>query len=357
MKKKIATLFMSLLLLFTFSSCSQTIGNVYVSYIDADGKLIEYCVENVNYNPNERPLPLDTNDWHYIEWAIQKDGNNITCIAKRTSKHKYLWKDYDGSILYEEILYGEKQPEVKSLPDGDLKWSYTEWSENTTGNLTTYTTNRIPNSDYFKGNVFQIVVSDDKGEPVCTGSGFIINKDGWFITNYHVMENAYSEKAYFDIIDSEEGNRYTKLNILGGVYADAEKDVYIGKMSEYNKIEHYYNSILFTEQYSQGETSYTLGYPNSSVTMQINAGVILEEYSDIYSKVNDVFYLLSDSYIAPGSSGGILINENFEVVGITTVGLYADSNQTIYVACGSIPTFIFKKYLLNLDIDNIIPLN
>ena len=103
--------------------------------------------------------------------------------------------------------------------------------------------------------------------------------------------------------------------------------------------------------------SYSLGYPNSSVSMQINAGLILEEYSDIYSKVNNVFYILSDSYIAPGSSGGILINEDFEVIGITAMGLYADSSKTVYIAGGSIPTFVFKKFLSNLNENNLIPLN
>ena len=357
MKKKIATLFMSLTLLLTFSSCSQTKDVLYVSYIDSNGKLIEYCIENADYNPIDKPLPSDTDDWHYIEWTIQKEGNNITCIAKRVSKQKYLWKDYDGSILYEEILYDGKQPEDKPLPSDDKKWVYTEWSKNTIGSVTTYTTSKIPNRNYFNGNVFQIVVSNDKGEPISTGSGFIINKDGWFITNHHVMEYAYSAKAYFDIIDSEEVNRYTELKILGSIYDDSEKDIYIGKLSQYEKIETYYNEILFSEEYSQGEVVYTLGYPNSSVSMQINAGLILEEYSDIYSKVNNVFYILSDSYIAPGSSGGILINEDFEVIGITTMGLYSDSSKTVYIAGGSIPAFVFKKFLSNLNENNLIPLN
>lgn len=357
MKEKIVILFMSLTLLLTSSSCSQTKDDLYVSYIDANGKLIEYCIENIDYNPKDKPLPLDTDEWHYIEWSIQKEGNNITCIAKRVSKHKYLWRNYDGSILYEEILYDGVQPEDKLLPNGNAKWIYTEWIKNTMGSLTTYTPNKMPNSNYFKGNVFQIVVSDDKGDPISTGSGFIINKDGWFITNHHVMENAYSAKAYFDIIDSEEGNRYTELKILGSIYDNSEKDIYIGKLNQYKKIESYYNLIIFTENYSQGEIVYTLGYPNSSVTMQINSGEILEEYSDIYSKVNNIFYILSDSYIAPGSSGGILINENFEVIGITTMGFYADSNKTVYVAGGSIPTFVFKKFLSNLNENYLIPLN
>ena len=356
-KSKLMAFILCFLLCFIYSSCSNAKDVLYVSYIDADGKLIEYCIQDMDYNPLVKPLPLDTEDWHYTEWSIQKDGNNLTCIAKRTEKRKFLWKDFDGTVLYEEILYGAGKPDSKPLPVGNEKWCYTEWNENTTGNITTYTTDKIPNNEYFKGNVFQIVVSDDTGEPISTGSGFIINKEGWFITNHHVMEGAYSAKAYFDIVDSEEGNRYTQLKIMGSVYNDSEKDIYIGKISGYQKINTYYNAITFTEQYSQGEISYTIGYPNSSVSMEINSGTILEEYSDIYSKVNNIFYVLSDSYIAPGSSGGVLINEKFEVIGITTIGLYADDYKTDYIAGGAIPTFVFKKHLKNLNENNLTPLN
>ena len=58
--------------------------------------------------------------------------------------------------------------------------------------------------------------------------------------------------------------------------------------------------------------------------------------------------MLSDSYIAPGSSGGILVSENLEVIGITTLGLYADENKQVYESGGSIPTISFVNHLTNL---------
>ena len=99
--------------------------------------------------------------------------------------------------------------------------------------------------------------------------------------------------------------------------------------------------------------SYSLGYPNSSIKMEINSGKILEEYSDIHNKINGVYYVMSDSYIAPGSSGGILINEDFKVIGITSMGIYSDSNKNYYISGGSIPYSLFKQNLKNLNEDNI----
>ena len=90
--------------------------------------------------------------------------------------------------------------------------------------------------------------------------------------------------------------------------------------------------------------------------MEINSGKILEEYSDIYSKIDGIFYVLSDSYIAPGSSGGILVNESFEVVGITSMGLYSDSNKNYYISGGSIPYTLFKQNIEKLTDSNIQPI-
>ena len=78
----------------------------------------------------------------------------------------------------------------------------------------------------------------------------------------------------------------------------------------------------------------------------------LKIYKDIYGKIYDSYYLLSDSYIAPGSSGGILVNENFEVLGVTTMGLY-DSTQTVFLAGGSVPTSLFLEDMQNLDETNL----
>ena len=390
-------------------ACSSNSDNYYVTWKDTDGTLLEYLIVDSEYDPSLRDLPDDNEQWQYTGWNIIKSGNRIECTAlrlkkskvqwidadgiilkeenivisdstaisyplpqdsvnwhytewiktttsegfiynaKRVPKKKYIWKDADGAILKEEQIVEGQTPSTIDLPVGNEKWNYIEWDSSVENGEHIYTAVRTPNASYFVGNVFQIVIKDSEGTPLGTGSGFIINDDGWFITNNHVMDGASSAVAFFDIKDQESGSRYTQLNILGGIFNSSEKDIFIGKIEGYEKIKSYYNNISFTEEYTTGEKSYTVGYPNSSVRMEINSGVILEEYSDIYDKINGIYYILSDSYIAPGSSGGILINEKFEVIGITTIGLYADDNKQIYSAGGSVPTFVFSSHLCNLD--------
>ena len=354
--KNIILICIILALVSTCISCSNARREVFVSWMDTDGTLIESKTVASDYNPTERALPSDSDSWHYTEWTMSQSGNVIVCTAKRVSKTHIIWKDYNGNILNEVRIAENEEIPSYSLPQSDNKWIYEQWNQSNDGEEIIFQAIRTPNTDFFIGNVFQIVVKDNKGEPLGAGSGFVINDQGWFVTNNHVMADGYSATAFFDIKNSENGQQYTQLKIIGGVYHDDKKDVFIGKLDGYEKIKGYYQEIGFTEQYTIGENSYSVGYPNSSIKMEINSGKILEEYSDIYSKIDGIFYVLSDSYIAPGSSGGVLVNENFEVIGITSMGLYSDSNKNYYISGGSIPYALFKQHLKSLTDSNILPI-
>lgn len=354
--KSIVLIIVIFALLLSCISCGRKGDEVFVTWMDTDGTLIESQTVKQDYDPTERPLPRDSDSWHYTGWTISQSGNVIVCTAKRVSKNHIVWKDYNGDILNEIFVAENEEIPSFKLPQSDDKWIYERWDQNNDGKHTIFQAVRNPNTDFFIGNVFQIVVKDEKGEPLGSGSGFVINEEGWFVTNNHVIEEGYSATAFFDIKDSENGQQYTQLKIIGGVYQDDKKDVFIGKLEGYKKIKEYYHKIDFAEQYTIGEKSYSVGYPNSSIKMEINSGKILEEYSDIYSKIDGVFYVLSDSYIAPGSSGGVLVNESFEVVGITSMGLYSDSNKNYYISGGSIPYALFKHHLKNLAESNILPI-
>ena len=352
----ICSLTLLMLLGLSLGGCGLSKKDVTVTWFDTDGTSIETAAVSSSYDPNTRALPDDTDLWHYTGWTVSKSGNVTVCTAVRVAKTRIVWEDHDGTVLEEQfILEGDPKPE-RDFPTPKPGWTYTKWDETTGANQTTYRAERKPDISYFTGNVFQIVVNDAAGEPLGVGSGFVFHKNGWFITNDHVMTGAHSAQAYFDIHDTVEGNKYTILNILGGVYHDEKKDIFIGKLEGYDKLAAHFQEIPFTEEYAQGDVCYSIGYPNSSVTIEINQGTVQEEYSNIHDKINGKYYILSDCYIAPGSSGGILVNENFQVIGITTMGLYSDASKTEYVSGGSIPTYIFIQRTKDLRASDIQPL-
>lgn len=359
MKRKLIAFMLLVILIFAAVGCNGDDGKneLFVTWMDTDGKLIESQTIKTYYNPSERRLPDDSDLWHYTGWTISQSGNIIVCTAKRVAKTHIVWNDYNGTVLNEVFILEDEDVPSFDLPESNDKWLYEEWKKITETDKIVFQAVRTPKTEYFLGNVFQIIVNDRQGKAVSSGSGFIINNEGWFVTNYHVMDDGYSATAYFDIKDATGGEQYTKLKVIGGVYGDKGKDIFIGKLEGYEKIKSYYKVLTFTEKYTVGEISYSVGYPNSSIKLEINSGKILEEYSDIYNKIDGVYYVMSDSYIAPGSSGGILINENFEIIGITSMGLYGDSNKNYYISGGSIPYVLFKNNISNLNANNLKPLS
>ncbi len=87
-----------------------------------------------------------------------------------------------------------------------------------------------PKPSYFRGNIFQIITYDLDEIPLATGSGFIYDEQGHFVTNSHVLEGAYSAYAVFDIPNKESGEDYTYLKILQIGYYSENEDICIGRV-------------------------------------------------------------------------------------------------------------------------------
>ena len=258
----------------------------------------------------------------------------------------YYWYDADGALLYEERVKEGKEPTSQRLPADTEKWDYIEWRDG--ANTTEKHAHRIPKESYFAGNVFQIVVQDLGETPTGTGSAFVFNSEGWFITNAHVMKDAHYAKAIFNIPNSEIGESFTYLSINKGSYYHLEKDVYIGKIDNYESIASHYKDIPIDETYEIGDKTYSVGYPLSSVELKINEGEVTENWSDLYEKLySGNTYICSSSYIAPGSSGGILTNDDLEVIGITTLGWNGDNDE--FISGASISAFNFAPLLQNTN--------
>ena len=204
-----------------------------------------------------------------------------------------------------------------------------------------------PPKDYFIGNVFQIVTKNLGGEPYSLGSGVIINRDGWFITNSHVMEGSYNADAYFEIPNEALGESVTRLEISKAAVNNANKDFFIGKVDGYETISSYYREIEFTTEHAVGEPTFSVGYPNGNPFMEIHRGEELPEVPYFPDKLNGVTYIGTTSYIESGGSGGILLNDDLQIIGLTTAQIKVD-NEWVNAA---VSVFNFQNELN--DIPNI----
>jgi serine protease Do len=154
---------------------------------------------------------------------------------------------------------------------------------------------------------FQVPVPFNS-EGLSLGSGFIINEQGYILTNAHVISNAVDIR----VVLSEEQKEYT-AQIIG---IDRLSDTALIKIDP----DFFPNVLPFgdSDALQMGEVVLAMGNP-LGFQHSVTSGLIsAKERTSPHPKDRFVNYLQSDSAINPGSSGGTLINLHGEVVGINT---------------------------------------
>jgi len=154
---------------------------------------------------------------------------------------------------------------------------------------------------------FQVPVPFNS-EGLSLGSGFLINEQGYILTNAHVISNAVDIR----VVLSEEQKEYP-AQIIG---IDRLSDTALIKIEP----DFIPNVLPFgdSDSLKMGEVVLAMGNP-LGFQHSVTSGLIsAKERISPHPKDRFVNYLQTDSAINPGSSGGPLINLHGEVVGINT---------------------------------------
>ncbi|MBO5250703.1 MAG: Do family serine endopeptidase [Bacteroidaceae bacterium] len=171
-------------------------------------------------------------------------------------------------------------------------------------------------------------------ERVGFGSGVIISKDGYIVTNNHVIDNA-------DVISVKlNDGREFKGRIIG---ADASTDLALVKIEgeDLPTI-----PVGDSDQLKIGEWVLAVGNP-FNMTSTVTAGIVSAKARSLGVYNNGVeSFIQTDAAINQGNSGGALVNAKGELVGINSV-LYSPTGS--YSGYGfAIPTSIMTKVIADL---------
>jgi len=137
------------------------------------------------------------------------------------------------------------------------------------------------------------------------GSGFIIGKDGYIVTNNHVVDDADEIK-----VTLKSGEEYT-ANVVG---TDANTDIALIKIEPDKPLT--VAELGDSDALEIGDWVVAIGSP-FGYEQTITAGIISAKGRVIGAGPYDDF-LQTDASINPGNSGGPLIDMNGKVVGINT---------------------------------------
>ena len=142
-----------------------------------------------------------------------------------------------------------------------------------------------------------------------TGSGFFVEKNGYILTNHHVVDNCV------DVVGDIK-----KKTIEGKVIAtDKDNDLALVKFKYKNS-----DYILFNDPIL-GEDIIAVGYPLSDIlggSVKVTRGIVSSLLGDDNS-------IQIDAAIQPGNSGGPLLNVNGNAVGVVVSILVGEEFQNV----------------------------
>ena len=183
--------------------------------------------------------------------------------------------------------------------------------------------------------------SENMGES--HGSAIFVDEKGTLVTNAHVVTNIKGDEyKSFDTYEirfaTEEEYHFVEL-----IAYDTDIDLAILRLKDESCI---YEPIKMKEEISlySGENVYAIGN-SMDYGVSISEGIVGIPLLEIeyQGKVRQV--IQCDITITEGNSGGALLNEKGELVGITTFRMKDDDGEIVYGLSYSIPFNEVEKYL------------
>ena len=171
--------------------------------------------------------------------------------------------------------------------------------------------NRAKGLDKNKG-----IVSQEQG----SGSGVVVSKDGYIVTNNHVIEDA--DEVYVTFV----GGQTIQAQVVG---ADSRSDLAVLQVDP-SKVDNFTVAALGdSDQVEVGDLAVAIGNPmGSELAGTVTVGYISGLHREVVLDGVSFSLIQTDASINPGNSGGALVNSKGEVIGINSAKSYLAGYDT-----------------------------
>ena len=172
-------------------------------------------------------------------------------------------------------------------------------------------------------SVVMIIILDESGTPVASGSGIAIHPDGYILTNCHVIREGHS----FCVRIENDDNIYDMVELIK---YNPVFDLALIRIQKNMPPLPVYND---RRQLRRGEKVFAIGSP-MGLFNSVSDGIISG-----FRTIKDREMIQFTAPISHGSSGGALLNCCGEVIGICTGGIDEGQNLNLAVSYQHIRSF------------------
>ncbi len=194
--------------------------------------------------------------------------------------------------------------------------------------LNTTTAPALSDQEVYARNVDSVVSINVKGtsgynyfgqrvETASAGSGFILTKDGYIVTNSHVIQNADTVK-----VTLYSGDTYDATDIGG----DKDYDIAVIKVEAENLRP---VTLGSSDSLTVGDRVLAIGNPLGELTFSMTGGMVSCVNRTINVDGTPFNMIQTDASINPGNSGGPLMNSAGQVVGIVSAKYSSYSTEAV----------------------------
>ena len=164
----------------------------------------------------------------------------------------------------------------------------------------------------------EIVTTNLWGMPVqgsVSGSGFVISEDGYILTNYHVIEDAYAGGYDINVMFSDDSGYDTTEYTAEVIGFDRNNDVAVIKIDASGLSA---ATLGSSDDLRVGDTVYAVGNPLGELNYSMSDGMVSATDRIITTSEGTTNMFQLTAAVNEGNSGGPVYNAYGQVVGIVT---------------------------------------
>jgi serine protease Do len=182
--------------------------------------------------------------------------------------------------------------------------------------------------------------------PSGKGSGFILNDDGYAVTNNHVIEGETRISAilYQNVPGGLARRRIENVEIVA---LNPFMDLALLKLPPQKDLKYSHIVLGSLEDLNAGDGVFAVGNP-LGLERSVSQGIVSTRNRNIEGLV----YLQTDAAINPGNSGGPLFNLRGEVVGVTSLKASRGENLGFAIPVTYVKDFLRNREAFSFDKNN-----